>query len=241
MPGKNTIKIYEGNAFYHLYNRGVNKQLIFKDEQDYGVFLSYLKTYLEPKNEITLRSVIIDENASWKEKAQAAKLLRLNNFFDTITLVSYCLMPNHFHLLVKQTDADAIDRFMNSLCTRYTMYFNKKYKWVGSIFQSVYKAIQILSDDQLLYLTHYIHRNPHSIINKSYSNYLASKGEALRSWEFSSYQEYLGLRKTAWVKPKEILSFFSKSGYTSYQSFVEDESINEMSLLRIAPLLIDEK
>ena len=188
MPGKNTLKTYEGNAFYHLYNRGVNKQLIFKDEQDYGVFLSYLKTYLEPKDEIALRSVIMDENASWKDKAHAAKLLRLNNFFDTITLPAYCLMPNHFHLLVKQTDADAIDRFMNSLCTRYTMYFNKRYERTGVLFQGSFKAKHVENDQYLLHLSRYVHLNPMDILKSQ------SRGSILKdlfNYEWSSLPFYI--------------------------------------------------
>jgi len=246
MPGKNTIKTYQDHAYYHLYNRGVNKQLIFRDDQDYNVFLSYLKTYLELKDEKALQQVIANENAPWREKAQAIKLLRLNNFFGSIILVAYCLMPNHFHFLVKQTDADTIDRFMNSLCTRYTMYFNRKYKWVGTIFQSVYKAVQIISDDQLLYITRYIHRNP-------LIKYLASKGLPLRSWkkekevssrllstyQYSSYPNYLGIRQADWVNPKEILDNFGTYKQT-YQSFVEDTDQEENSVRLISKLSLDE-
>jgi len=234
MPGKNTIKTYEKNAYYHLYNRGVNKQRIFQDDQDYGVFLSYLKTYLEPKDEQTLLHIISDEHAPWREKDQAVKLLRLNNFFGTITLLAFCLMKNHFHMLVRQTDADAIDRFMNSLCTRYTMYFNKKYKRVGPLFQSTYKAVRIITEEQLLYITRYIHRNP---IKKTYDNSLSSR--ILSTFQYSSYPNYLGIRHADWVKPDEILIFFGKNNQT-YQSFVEDAMNEENSVRIVGKCMIDE-
>jgi len=215
MPAKNSIKQYAANSYYHLYNRGVEKRLIFLEQQDYAVFLSYLKDYLLSKNEKELQERLLDENINSKERDKILKLLRLNNFADEITLLAYCLMPNHFHFFVKQKSAGSIDKFVNSLGTRYTMYFNRKYDRVGSLYQGVYKAVSITNEPQFIYLTKYIHRQA-----------LASQGEALRSWvekQPCSYSEYLGIRKTAWVHPEEVLGFFSKSNPSlSYQAFVEE-------------------
>ena len=127
MPSRNSIKQYVNNSYYHIYNRGVEKRLIFLDAQDYAVFLSYLKEYLTPKNEQELRQKLSDPNTSYKEKDKILKLLRLNNFYGEITLLAYCLMPNHFHFFIKQKSAVSIDKFMQSLSTRYTMYFNCKH------------------------------------------------------------------------------------------------------------------
>ncbi|MDO8451536.1 MAG: hypothetical protein Q7S76_01570, partial [bacterium] len=121
----------------------------------------------------------------------------------------------------------------NSLFTRYSMYFNKKYKRVGPLFQGVYKAVLVNNNEQLLYLTRYIHRN---IIAAKRKIDLASQGEALRSWSYSSYPEYIGKRKTNWVKPQEILSFFSTSGFSSYQAFVEESAHDEMQSLSLRQL-----
>ena len=233
MPARNSIKEYIENSYYHLYNRGVEKRLIFLDDQDYSVFLSYLKEYLLPKNTSELQDIIANPQSSWREKDKANKSLRMNNFFGKITLFAYCLRPNHFHFLIKQKEANSIDTFMNSLATRYTMYFNKKYKRVGSLYQAVYKAVSVSTDKQLLYLSRYIH-------NQS----LASQGEALRSWQAqkniqpSSYPEYLGKRKTEWIKPEEILSFFSKTNpKLSYKNFVES---SDQDLSSIAKIVIED-
>lgn len=219
MPAKNSIKTYEENSFYHIYNRGVEKRLIFQDEQDYAVFLSYLKTYLLPKDEKQLRNSLADPNLNYKEKDGILKLLRLNNFAGDIKLIAYSLMPNHFHFLLKQESANAIDYFMNSLATRYTMFFNKKYKRVGSLYQAVYKAVLVESDQQLLYLTSYIHRNPlpeRFIPKEKILSVLHSQP--------SSLPEYLGEKQTNWICPEEILTFFSKTNQRlSYKSFVEQE------------------
>ncbi len=217
MPARNSIKQYIENSYYHIYNRGVEKRLIFLDEQDYAVFLSYLKEYLLPKNEKHLTEKLADAHTSYKEKDKILKLLRLNNFAEEITLLAYCLMPNHFHFFIKQKSANSIDRFMQSIGSRYTIYFNRKYKRVGSLFQAVYKAVLVTSEEQFLHLSRYIHK------------------QALPS-QPSSYQEYLGKRQTKWIHPEDILSYFSKTNLNlSYQSFVEQEE----DITSIADILLE--
>ena len=212
MPARNARKKYLENGYYHIYNRGVEKKPLFLDEQDYSVFLSYLKEYLLPKNEDELYDRLSDPEISYKEKDKIIKLLRMNNFHEEITLLAYCLMLNHFHFMIKQKSFNSIDKFMQSLCTRYTMYFNKKYKRVGHLYQGVYKAVFVENEEQYLYLTKYIHRQA-----------LATQGQTLQD-QPSSYEDYLGLRHTEWVKPKEILSHFSETSPSlSYRSFVEQE------------------
>ena len=221
MPSKNTVKLYVNNGYYHIYNRGVEKRKIFQDEQDYSVFLNYLKSYLTPKEEKELRNKLQDQSLSPLERDSILRELRLNNFYGEVNLLSYCLMPNHFHLLVKQKSANSLDRFMNSLSTRYVAYFNKKYKRVGHLYQDVYKAVLVESNPQLLYLTAYIHRNPLYLTPKLAK--VASKGDPLQI-QPSSYKEYIGLRKTDWINTEEILFYFSKTNSSlSYESFVKQK------------------
>src|SRR3989344_5374910 len=137
MPSRNSTKLYLEHSYYHIYNRGVEKRLIFLDQQDYSVFLNYLKEYLLPKDEKNLRDQLSNSNTSYRQKDKILGILRLNNFADEITLLAYCLMPNHFHFFVRQKSSKSIDSFIQSLGTRYTMYFNRKYKRVGSLFQAV--------------------------------------------------------------------------------------------------------
>lgn len=211
MPTKNVRKNYLENGYYHLYNRGVEKRIIFQDDQDYKVFLSYLKLYLEPPNPPKERLVNINNTIF-------ATIERpLKNFNNEISLLAYCLMPNHFHLLVKQKSLKGIASFTQSLLTKYSTYFNKRYERVGPLFQGVYKAVSIDEENYLLHLSRYIHLNPtHD-----------AKVRPLRS-TYSSYGDYLGERKTGWLNTELILSFFKNSrkvGYVnalSYQSFVED-------------------
>ena len=228
MPARNRIKEYVENGYYHLYNRGVEKRLIFLDEQDYGVFLSYLEEYLSFRDEKTLSEKLSDYSISYKERGYILKILRLNNFYEEIALLAYCLMPNHFHFFIKQKAASTIDKFMNSLCTRYSMYFNRKYKRVGALYQGVYKAVSINNEGQFVYLSKYIHKQAYI--------HSGTKGQALRGWEQpSSYPEYLRKKKTEWVHPEELLNYFSKTNpKLSYKAFVEetdDFSIMENKIL----------
>lgn len=218
MASKNSRKLYLEEGYYHIYNRGVEKRKIYLDLQDYGVFLSYLKEYLSPKNEEALSEKLSDPNIGYKEKDSILKLLRRNNFYGEIFLMAYCIMPNHFHLMIKQTSALSIDKFMNSLALRYAIYFNRKYKRIGKLFQDVYKAVFIESDEQLLHLSRYIHQNPLNK-NKPIKQYTTSDFLS----QPSSYPEYLGQRNSTWVITNTILSYFSKTNpKLSYKSFVEE-------------------
>lgn len=229
MPAKNKIKEYHENGYYHLYNRGVEKRVIFANKQDESVFLSYVKEYLSPKDFDKLIQTINQDSSTPQQKADARKLIRMNNFSDQLDLLAYSLMPNHFHFLVKQTVPRTIEMFMRSLCTRYVQYFNHRNNHrVGPLFQDVYKAVLVESEEQLLHLSRYIHLNP------------LLKGRSLKdSPQPSSYPNYLGLIKQDWVKPQEILSYFAKSGINSYSSFVENSQIDEPSLSQISHLTLD--
>jgi len=222
MPARNSIKTYVGNGYYHVYNRGVEKRKIFLCKHDYAVFLGYLKEYLLQKDDQKLRHKLVDINLSAEERNKVAKLLRLNNFAEEIELFSFTLKPNHFHMLIKQKDAGSMDKFMNSLCTRYTMYFNKKYDRVGKLFQGVYKAVLVDSLEYCLYLTKYIHAQ-------------SLQGRTKRP---SSLDAYLGKQRIGWINTEMILSYFSKKIHgLSYESFVSDG--NMPSSRNFSELLID--
>lgn len=223
MAARNSQKTYIPNGYYHVYNRGVEKRDIFLDSQDYNVFLSYLENYLLPKDKKGLEEQLSDPTLSPAEKDKILRLLRMNNFHKEIALLAYCLMPNHFHLFVKQKSKNTLHSFMNSLLTRYAMYFNKKYKRIGHLFQDVYKAVLVETEPYFIHLSAYIHRNPLSL------------GHTTLTQQPSSYPEYSKTRSTPWIQPDEILSYFSKNYPTlSYKAFVEqtdDFSIIQESLL----------
>jgi len=210
MPQKNSRKEYDAGGYYHLYNRGVEKREIFLDEQDYSVFIGYMKSYLDipPLQGLALKD----------KKSKSIPPSRIpKNYSNEISLLAYCLMPNHFHFLVKQSSDRGIAEFMQSLVLKYVMYFNKKYKRVGGLFQGRYKSVRIYNEDQFTYITKYIHRNP---IDLSPTR---PGLEGLAKYRYSSYGNYLGLFKQNWVKTDDVLSYFSKTNLkNSYQAFVEE-------------------
>lgn len=228
MPSKYSIRTYAENTIYHVYNRGVEKRKIFLDEQDYKVFLSYLKEYLSPpaKPEDVNKKVF-----RLRDRIFGAVPRLPNNYFNQIDLLAYCLMPNHIHLLIKQNDDKySLREFIHSLLLRYSMYFNKKYNRVGSLFQGKYKAIIVVDEKYLLHLSRYIHINP-----LEYTKDLINA--------YSSYAEYLGIRNTTWIKPKLILNYFENQkpipktkSINTYKNFVENyikensDLINDLKL-----------
>ena len=205
MPAKHRIKQYEPNSFYHLFNRGVEKRKIFRDSQDYGVFLSYLKTYLEPKDEKTLRAVMVDPVVSWREKDRAIKLLRLNNFFEDLDLLAYCLMPNHFHLVLYPKQDGDVQKFMQWITLTHTQRWHVQNKTIGSghLYQGRYKSFLIEQDKHLLSVIRYVERNP----------LRAKLVKRVESWEFSSLARRLRSKGAKWLatwpipRPADYLDF----------------------------------
>jgi putative transposase len=141
MPSRNLVKIYISDSYYHIYNRGANKQDIFLEPQDYAVFLNLLKRYLR------------------RQPEKDNKGREYESFYDILELLAFCLMPNHFHLFVYQHRPDAITQLLRGVATSYTGYFNKKYKRTGPLFGDRFKASLINDDDYLLHITRYIHLN----------------------------------------------------------------------------------
>lgn len=232
MPSRNRIKIYIRDSHYHVYNRGVEKRDIFQDDQDYRVFLSFLKSYLSPINEQS-KHPLIEVTGPGPVRVRPLKF-----FFGEVSLLSYCLMPNHFHLLLYQQPTDGMQRFIQALCTSYTMYFNKKYKRIGPLFQGPYKAVIIDNDSYLLHLTRYIHLNPLDLRG------LTGPGLVkVKEYLYSSYSYYLRLKQASWLHPEYILEYFRSAqrkdyrDFLSYESFVED--YNEDSRFVIGKLAID--
>jgi putative transposase len=195
MPSRNIIREFASDSYYHVYNRGVEKRVIFTDGQDYTVFLGLLKKYLTGKT---------PNNENRHD---------FKNFKDELSLLAYCLMPNHFHLLFYQTPETAITELMRRLSTSYSMYFNNRHNRVGSLFQGPYKASRIDADEYLHHISRYIHLNP--------SDY--------KSWPYSSLEHYEGRKKAKWLDTARLLSLFDNSRQ-EYVSFLEDYEANKKEL-----------
>ncbi len=238
MPSKNIVKEYHPNSFYHIYNRGVNKTEIFLDEQDYSVLLSYLKTYLIPFDLKILERRLTDKELSEKEKKEALNQINRKNFHGKIELIAYCLMPNHYHFLIRQENKYDMKEFIQTLMALYVKYFNSRHSRIGPLFQGKYKAV-LIDKGQLAYLSRYIHRNPieGSKIKRSDLNTL---DPYLR--QPSSFPNYIRQINQVWVKPDYALDNFSQDGFNSYRDFVQstDKEFEEKFTKSISKLSLDQ-
>lgn len=153
--------------------------------------------------------------------------LQAKNLHTQLDLISYCLMTNHFHFLIKQKPINADSKFMQQLTNAYTEYFNKKYKRDGSLVQGRFKATLINSDSLLLHTSRYIHLNPlaSGIVNN------------LKDFQWSSYLEYVNYSKDNLCKKEIILNQFTSN--SAYQQFVLDQANYAKELDRIKHLTID--
>ncbi|MBU1327306.1 transposase [Patescibacteria group bacterium] len=151
-------------------------------------------------------------------------LKRLEEFLTkhNVTLLAYCLMPNHLHLLLRQNDNESVDKFVHRLHTAYSMYFNKKYERVGSVFQGRFKAKLIDSEEYLLHVSRYIHLNPLEIVH--------AQGPALNSllaYPWSSLKEYANPSLPHVSNPEILLSYFASRNkpntQANYLQFVNDQ------------------
>jgi putative transposase len=184
-------KQYAPESYYHIYSRGVNKSPIFLSSKDYEVFISLFKRYLSPDPEHNVNYV------------------KYPSYYGRLELLTYALMPNHFHLLVYQTDERVIEEFMRSLLTSYSKYFNKEHQRVGPVFQSRYLAKLINNDAYLYHISRYIHLNP------------ANWRESVTT----SLDFYSGKRHANWIDPKKILDLFPSKD--AYMEFLEDYDPDE--------------
>ncbi len=197
MPSRNSIKKFQSDAIYHVYNRGVAKRNIFLDDQDYRAFLRRLELMLLPKEET--------------ESVQRAKdRIRITNYHKRVHLQAFCLMANHFHLMLWHADESAITQFMHTLSTSYSMYFNRKYKRVGPLFQGRFKAVWVDDDDYHIHLSRYIHCNPLVL------------GADVYTYSYSSLQYYFEPNVPRWLQPGSVQEHFADK--TEYQHFIDDLS-----------------
>ena len=188
------------SAYSHIYNKGVEDRIIFNDEADYQVFLSFLEGYLTPPAdpETTKKAFTVNGRVFRGIPHQP------KNYFNKVKLIAYCLMPSHFHLALHQATPGSVENFIRSLCTRYSIYFNKKYQRTGTLFGGRYKFSWIKDAPSLRLLTRYFHQ----------------------AGDSSSYPEYLGKRITPWVDTNVVLSL-QKHSRSSYQDFVEKYQLNQ--------------
>jgi len=209
MSSKYYNRNFKPQYYYHVYNRGAYKHKIFKDKEDYETFTRVLAYFIKHPTA---------KMYSYLKRAQQPYVRVRNPNIHSVKLVAFCLMPNHFHLVVKQMpSADkktGISNLMRRVTITYSMHFHYKYNHSGALFQGRYKNVTVDSNSQLLHLSRYIHQNPLPLLSRS---------KSLSDYPYSSYQDYLGNINRKWLKTSPILNQFKKNPVKQYQQFIQSK------------------
>ncbi len=195
------------NKIYHIYNRGVEKRDIFLDDKDRLRFVHDLFEFNDENPAPNLTYHLVYKKEQSKE-VQLPNIIKREPRKLLVEILIFTLMPNHFHLILKQKGERGIIKFMQKLGTGYTNYFNKKYERVGSLFQGRFKAVLISEEAHFIHLPFYIHTNPlGSPLGSSTS--LNSSLDFLRKYQWSSFPDYIGRKNFPSVTSRELfLDFF---------------------------------
>ncbi len=202
---------------YHIFNRSVQRIPIFKGEREYKIFSEAARFYVQasPPTKFSL----------FRINPQRFSPLDMNDVL--VTVVNYCLMPNHFHFTLRQEKENGIRQFVQRLTNSFAHYFSKKYSNQGPLFQGNFKAVRVETDEQLVHLSRYIHLNP-------VTSYLVEKPE---QYPYSSYNVYLGKLKSDWVDPIIVLQQFKST--KKYEDFVLPQKDYQRTLDKIKHLTLE--
>ena len=198
--------------YYHIFNRAVSKQVIFHNFGDYARFL-FLILYFQAPVKISHIGRAVKDFVEYFGQSRALDNVEEDAIIKKrrVELVVFCIMPNHFHLIVKELDEGGIAAYMQRVLTSYSKYYNTKYQKSGHVFQGPYRAVHIADDRQLLHLSAYIHRNPREI-----SKWFKKEDQ----YPWSSYQDFID--ENRWgnlIMPDIVIEQFKDKA--EYENFVK--------------------
>lgn len=201
---------------FHTLNRGVDKRKIFMDDDDYLRFVHNLFEFndVEPVNNLTyfLRYNPQSKDIASPYIARARMRTERRPRELLVNVHAFCLMPNHYHLLLSPLKENGITLFMKKLNIGYAKYFNEKYERVGALFQGRYKSVAVKTEEHFVHLPYYIHLNPLDLFAPEWRNReIRDHKKALKfleSYRWSSHHDYLGKKNFPSVTQREFLSEF---------------------------------
>jgi len=212
--------------YYHIFNRGVNKQPIFFNVRDYRRAVDQMRFYSYSTKKPKYSRFL---TFSVTRRLSILSLLEKDNK-KLVEIICYCLMPNHFHLLLRQKEDGGISNYMRLVQNSYTRYVNTAHDRTGPLLQGQFKAVRIEDNSQLLHLSRYIHLNP-------YTSYIVKDIPSLTTYTFSSFLEFQNKAIKPICNKDIILTQFSKD--TSYNKFVEEYAAYQRTLSQIKHLLLE--
>ena len=213
-------EIFSRGEIFHICNKSISNFGIFKSEENSQRFLNLLDYYNDNNNNKIRFSDVVDRGTYVFDNILLPKVDSLIKF------LCYCIMPDHYHLLIKIIHADCLSHYIGNIENSFTRYFNIKFNRQGPLWQSRFRAVRITSDEQLLHVSRYAHLN-------SVTAGLVNKPE---DWKFSSYRDIISDDYYL----KEILTEFSITDKLSYQKFVNDNIDYQKKLKMIKRLILED-
>lgn len=217
--------IFVNHKYYHVLNRGVAETIIFQRSNDYRRFLNLINFYRYKDSTLSFSKYLklpVNQRVNFDKRLKEEGASQVEIF-------AYCLMPNHFHLQLKQISDNGIQKFLTNVQNGYAKYYNIKYKRYGPLFQSRFKAKIILNDELFLHISRYIHLNP-------ITSYLVTL-KGLPSYPWSSLPEYLNSTNEGFVNKNFILKMVG--GKEKYKKFIYDQIDYQRKLQKIKHLLLE--
>lgn len=216
--------VFANNEIYHVYNRSVGKIPILLDTRTNERLLDVINYYRY--GNLTLRYSFF-RRLQKKQKEELLESLNKNNP-KLVEILTFCLMPNHLHFLLKQLQTNGIAQFMRNTQNSYAKFFNTKYNRVGALFQALFKAVRIETTEQLLHVSRYIHLNP-------VTSFII-KLEGLEDYPWTSFPEYTKKRTLPFINTKIIVENFRSAA--KYKEFVFDQADYQKELAKIKHLTL---
>lgn len=218
------IKFITGN-FYHIFNRGVEKRDIFVNDADRWRFVQGMFLFNDEEISSNILWKLENEKGGLNFRTLREYIGQNSDRKPLVKIITDCLMPNHYHFLVKQIQENGISRFMQKFGVGYTNYFNEKYKRVGSLFQGPFKAVPIGDDLHLRYLLIYINIiNPGQLAEPNLKeigiNNIDEIMTAADNYMWSAHPEYMGKRQSIIIEKDILEKFFPTAG--KYKKFAKD-------------------
>lgn len=224
MPGR-LIPLVTGEI-YHFFNQGIDRRPAFTDRKEYSRVLQTLIYYRFSSPPVKLSQFLLLSN---ENRVNMMNKLNTRKQY-LIRVLSFCFMPNHFHLLTIQDKDNGISKFMSNFQNSYTRYFNTKHERIGPLFLDQFKAVRIETDEQLLHVSRYIHLNP-------FSSFIVKQIDDLESYKWSSFSEYLSSSNEGICEKNNILALLKNK--EEYKKFVFDQANYQRELEKIKHLLIE--
>lgn len=213
------------DQIYHVYNRGVERRPVFTNKWEFKRGIDTLWYYRFSDLPFRLSRFL---NLPESERKQVLDNLNKGGQ-KLVEFIAYCLMPNHFHFLLKQLKDNGISTFLSNFTNSYTKYFNTKQNRIGPLFEGVFKAVLVETDEQLVHLSRYIHLNP-------VTSYIV-KTKDLEQYLWSSLPEYLNTSPEPICQKGHILSFFPSA--QEYRKFLLDQISYAQQIDKMKHLLIE--